>query len=76
MRNNGIQHFKSAPYHLATNALAKVSLETRILKFLMWYRLTSHSTTGVAPAELLLKRIHWSLLDIPRPYLEDKGKLK
>ena len=32
----------------------KQSLETELAKFLFHYRLTPHTTTGVAPAELLL----------------------
>jgi len=70
MQSNGIHHVKSVPYHPASNGLAERAvqvfkegmkrqlptdtLETRISKFLMWYRRTPHSTTGVPPAEVLL----------------------
>ena len=73
MKNNGLQHIKTSPYHPASNRLAEraiqsfkenmkkscstESLETRLSRFLFWYRLTPHSTTGVSPAKLLLERI-------------------
>ena len=44
-------------------------LEKRISKFLFLYRLTPHSTTGIAPAELLLRRIPRSKFDIIKPDL-------
>ena len=61
MEQNGIRHVKSAPYHPASNGLAersvqtakqghqsdKDSLKTRLSMFLLWYRLTPHSTTGI-----------------------------
>ena len=69
MRRNGIRHLTSAPYHPASNRLAeraiqtlkdalskdvgKVSLDSRIQEFLFRYRITSHSTTGLPPPELL-----------------------
>ena len=73
MKNNGINHVKSAPYHPASNGLAEKAvqtlkgsmkkyspdnLNTQLVRFLFRYRITPHSTTGVvAPAELLLGRI-------------------
>lgn len=71
MKSNGIKHICSSPYHPATNGLAERavqsfkehlkrfpdgSLQEKLAKFLLWYRLTSHSTTGIPPAELLLGR--------------------
>ena len=92
MKSNGIRHVTSAPYHPASNGLAERavqvlkeslkrmstsdSLETRLSKFLFWYRLTPHSTTGVPPAELLLGRIPRSILDLLKPDLADKVKHK
>ena len=82
--NNGIRHVTSSPYHPASNGLAERSvqtfkehmkkisddtLETRISRFLFWNRLTSHTTTGVTPAELLLGRIPRSQLDLLKPPL-------
>ena len=92
MSSNGIRHIKSAPYHPSTNGLAERavqvfkegikrlptsdSLETRLSKFLLWYRLTPHTTTGIAPAELLLGRLPRSILDLLRPDLDRKVKQK
>ncbi|XP_039503042.1 uncharacterized protein K02A2.6-like [Pimephales promelas] len=68
----GVQHIKSAPYHPATNGLAERmvqtikhalktsqrqgSLQQRLNEFLLSYRNTSHGTTKVSPASLMLKR--------------------
>ena len=92
MRNNGIQHIRSSPYHPASNGLAEravqsfkenmkksscaESLKTKLSRFLFWYRLTPHSTTGVPPAELLLGRIPRSQLDLLKPELSTKVQLK
>ena len=67
---NEITHVMSAPYHPASNGLAErgvqtlktalkkspggVTLETQISRFIFQYRLTPHSTIGIAPAEMLL----------------------
>ena len=83
---------KSAPYHPASNGLAERavqtfkesiqrlptmdSFETRLSKFLLWYRLTPHSTTGVPLSELLLGRVLRSLLDLLKPNVCDKVKQK
>ena len=92
MSSNGIRHVKSAPYHPASNGLAERavqvfkenfkrvaqsdSIQTRLSKFLLWYRLTPHSTTGIAPAELLLGRRPRSVLDLMKPDLSSKVQQK
>ena len=88
MLSNGIRHIKAAPYHPASNGLAEQavqlfkenfkrvsqsdSIQTRLSKFLMWYRLTPHSTTGIAPAELLFGCRPRSVLDLIKPDLSSK----
>ena len=53
------------------------SIENRLsYKFLLWYRLTPHSTTGVAPAELLMGRWPRSVLDLLKPDVADRVKNK
>ena len=45
-------------------------------RFLLWYRLTPHTTTGVPPAELLLGRLPRSQLDLLKPELATKVQSK
>ena len=69
VKQNEIRHITSAPYHPATNWLAERAVQTfksalkqsggsnieaHLLQFLARYRITPHSTTGVAPAVLLM----------------------
>ena len=82
MKQNGIVHVTSAPYHPATNGLAEkgvqtrkqglqkvqgASMQERLSKFLFKYRLMPHPTTGVAPCELLMGRKLRSCLDLVFP---------
>ena len=91
MKNNGIKHICSSPYHPSTNGLAERSIqsfkehmkrmpegsiEERLSRFLFWYRLTPHSTTGVSPAELLLGRRPRSKLDFLTPTLLERVQSK
>ena len=92
MNRNAIQHLTSAPYHPASNGLAEravqtlkgalrkegggESLETRIARFLFTYRITPHTTTGIAPAELLMNRRPRSRLDLLHPDVSGRIKMK
>ena len=83
---NGIRHFLIAPYHPASNGLAERGVQTfkrgyqklkegtvedRIARFLLQYRVTPHTTTGRPPAELLFGRNLRTRLDVIKP---DAGK--
>ena len=85
MKQNGIQHVKTPPYHPASNGLAERyvqvfkdgmrkstggSIESRIAKFLSRYRTTPQSTTGTTPAELMFGRKLRTRLDLLKPDLE------
>ena len=68
MENNGINHTLTSAYHPRSNGLVERavqifkqamkkmdgSLESKISKFLFNYRIAPQSTTGLAPAEILL----------------------
>ena len=87
LKANGIRHIKSAPYHPSTNGLAERAVQTvkqglkqmqgaaveeKLSRFLHKYRITPHSTTGIAPSELLMGRRLRSRLDLLHPDLPDR----
>ena len=82
LRQNGIRHTKSAPYHPATNGAAErmvqvlkkslkrtsgLSVDNQLVNLLLSYRSTPHTTTGVPPAELFLRRQLRTRLTLLRP---------
>ena len=82
LKRNGIRHATSAPYHPTSNGLAECAvqvfkegmrkattgtLEKKVARFLLKYRITPHSTTGRTPAELLMARRLRSQLDQLHP---------
>ena len=52
------------------------ALSVRLAQFLIAYRSTPHSTTGLSPAQLFLKRPIKTRLDIMRPKTEDRVERK
>ena len=82
VERNNIRHLRTTTYHPSSNGLAERavqtfklgmkkqltgSLQTKLSRFLFNYRLTSNTTTGVAPAELLLFQRPRSHLDAMVP---------
>ena len=82
LKQNGVRHVRSAPYHPASNGLVERavqtfkdgmkrltsgSLETRLSRFLFRYRITPHTSTGMSPSELMWGKRLRSPLDLLRP---------
>ena len=91
LSKNGIVHITTAPYHASSNGLAKYGVQTfksglkrtpghsiqeRLSKFLFTYRITPHSTTGIAPAVLLMNRRFRSHLDRLIPDISQRVELR
>lgn len=81
-RQNGIKHARSSPFHPSSNGAAERAvqtvkngvkkmqggdLHTRLSRFLLTYNSTPQSTTGVTPAELLMKRTLRTRLSLVLP---------
>ena len=82
LRKNGMKHIISAPYHPSSNGLVEravqtfkrgfkkqgeCTVETKLARFLLSYRITPQSTTGESPAQLRWGRSLRSHLDLLRP---------
>ena len=83
-KRNGICHILITPYHPASNGLAERGVQTfkrgyrklsegmvedRTARFLLQYRATPHTTTGMSPAELMFGRRLRTRLDAIKPDL-------
>ena len=91
VKRNNIKHIRTAPYHPSSNGqveravqtfkesmkkTSSESLETSVARFLFHYRITPHSTTGIAPAEVLIGRKLRSPLSILTPNPATRIKFK
>ena len=88
LHRNQVKHTLCPPYHPASNGLAekyvqtfkrmfgkldtKYSLQHRVSKVLFNYRNIPHSTTGISPGELFLKRSPRTPLSLVKPCLQRK----
>jgi transposase InsO family protein len=66
MAERAVQVIKNG---LRKNKNNQDSLETRLYRYLLYYNRVPQTTTGVAPCELLMKRIIRSRLELIKPNL-------
>ena len=87
LKQKGIRHIRTPPYHPASNRMAERTVQTFkegmkkmnggsvemcVSQFLARYRITPQTSTGVSPAELLLGRKPRSRLDLVCPEIGKK----
>ena len=89
VKQNGIQHVRTAAYHPSSNGLAEHyvqivkdglkkitlgSVASRLARLLSHYRVTPQSTTVVSPAKLMFGRKLRTRLDLLQPDLGHSGE--
>lgn len=91
LTKNGIKHTKVSPHQPASNGQAERAvrvfkegiekmeggnMQNKLSRFLLKYRATPHSTTGVTPAQLLMKKKIRTRLDLLLPNIASQVRLK
>ena len=82
VRNNGVRHVTTAPYHPGSNGPAEQavqtfqtglknitegSLKSHLARFLLNYQITFYSTTEVSPSEFMFGLLLQMRLDLLKP---------